>query len=124
MLSIRTDLKQGLSESTGLEVYFNMPPVDANVSVPLIILEEKLNSDYAYIHGEIEIVNLQYDVSIYVDDPMQLFSYMAIIDNYCHSVGMRKTYTSGDLYNKPLWCKQFTYSCRAKQINEDIQILK
>lgn len=120
MLSIRKQLKQGLTDATGLEVYFIQPPVRTDVAIPLLIVEEKTNSQYyrdRYSH--IEIVNLSYDVSIYTDKPQQLFELMGCVDNYMFNLGLKRTYTTSDMsIDNQLWCKTMTYVCKATQLED------
>ncbi|MTP73991.1 hypothetical protein GMB70_14345 [Turicibacter sanguinis] len=115
MLSIRSKLKQGLTDTTGLDVYFVQPPINTNVSIPLLILEEKVNSQYYRDRNSTqEIVNLSYDISIYTNDPEQLFELMSSVDDYCFKVGLKRTYISSDLnIDNQLWCKTMTYVCKA-----------
>lgn len=118
MLSIRKQLKQGLTDVTGLEVYFVQPPVHTDVAIPLLILEEKTNSQYYRDrNSQMEIVNLSYDISIYTNDPQQLFDLMQSVDDYCFSAGLKRTYTSSDMsIDNQLWCKTMTYVCKATRL--------
>ena len=118
MLSIRTELKEGLTDITGLDVYFVQPPVNTDVSIPLLILEEKTNSQYYRDrNSQMEIVNLSYDISIYTNQPHQLFELMQIVDDYCFSIGLKRTYTSSDMsIDNQLWCKSMTYVCKAASL--------
>lgn len=120
MLSIRKELKQGLTQATGLEVYFIQPPVNADVAIPLLLLEEKTNSQYYRDrNSHIEIVSLSYDISIYTDKPQQLFELMQSVDDYMFSVGLKRTYTSSDMsIDNTLWCKTMTYTCKATQLED------
>lgn len=120
MLSIRRELRQGLTDTTGLDVYFVQPPIDTNLLIPLLILEEKVNSQYYRDRNSTqEIVNLSYDVSIYTNDPEQLFELMPSVDEYCFKVGLRRTYVSSDLnINNQLWCKTMTYVCKASLLED------
>lgn len=127
MLSIRKELRQGLTEETGLDVYFIQPPVDTDVAIPLLILEEKSNGQYYRDRNSyMEIVNLTYDISIYTTNPAQLFELMKSIDDYMFGVGLQRTYTSSDMSidNTPtLWCKTMTYVCKASLLEDgNIQI--
>ncbi len=117
MLSIRKQLKQGLTDVTGLEVYFVQPPVHTDVAIPLLILEEKTNSQYYRDrNSHIEIVKLSYDISVYTDKPQQLFELMKGVDDYMFSVGLKRTYTTSDMsIDNRLWCKTMTYVCKATQ---------
>ena len=120
MLSIRKELKQGLTDATGLEVYFVQPPVDVDIAIPLLILEEKSNSQYYRDrNSNIEVVNLSYDISIYTDKPQQLFDLMESVDDYMFDVGLKRTYTSSDMsIDNKLWCKTMTYVCKATQLED------
>lgn len=120
MLSIRKELKQGLTDVTGMEVYFVQPPVNTDVAIPLLILEEKSNSQYYRDrNSHMEIVNLSYDISIYTDKPQQLFELMASVDDYMFEVGLKRTYTSSDMsIDNQLWCKTMTYVCKATQLED------
>ena len=125
MLSIRKELKQGLTDATGLEVYFIQPPVDVDVAIPLLILEEKGNSQYYRDrNSNIEVVSLSYDISIYTDVPSQLFDLMESVDDYMFGVGLKRSYTSSDMsIDNKLWCKTMTYNCKATQLEDgSIQI--
>ena len=125
MLSIRKELKQGLTDATGLEVYFIQPPVDVDVAIPLLILEEKTNSQYYRDrNSNIEVVSLSYDISIYTDVPSQLFDLMESVDDYMFGVGLKRSYTSSDMsIDNKLWCKTMTYNCKATQLEDgSIQI--
>ena len=125
MLSIRKQLKQGLTDVTGLEVYFVQPPVHTDIAIPLLILEEKTNSQYYRDrHSQIEIVNLSYDISVYTDKPQQLFELMESVDDYLFGLGLKRTYTSSDMsIDNRLWCKTMTYVCKVTQLEGDtIQI--
>ena len=120
MLSIRKELKQGLTDATGLEVYFVQPPVNTDVAIPLLILEEKTNSQYYRDrNSNIEVVNLSYDISIYTNDPSQLFDLMDIVDDYMFGVGLKRSYTSSDMsIDNKLWCKTMTYNCKATLLQD------
>lgn len=120
MLSIRKELKQGLTDATGLEVYFIQPPVDVDVAIPLLILEEKTNSQYYRDrNSNIEVVSLSYDISIYTDVPSQLFDLMESVDDYMFGVGLKRSYTSSDMsIDNKLWCKTMTYNCKATQLED------
>ncbi|WP_235070576.1 hypothetical protein [Turicibacter sp. TJ11] len=120
MLSIRKEIKQGLTDATGLEVYFVQPPVDVDVAIPLLILEEKGNSQYYRDrNSNIEVVNLSYDISIYTNDPSQLFDLMESVDDYMFGVGLKRSYTSSDMsIDNKLWCKTMTYNCKATQLED------
>lgn len=122
MLSIRKLLKQGLTDVTGLEVYFVQPPVHTDVAIPLLILEEKTNSQsYRDRYSQIEIVHLSYDISIYTNDPSQLFDLMERVDDYMFSVGLKRTYTSSDMsLDNKLWCKTMTYVCKVTKLEDGI----
>lgn len=115
MLSVRENLIEGLRENTGLKVFFMMPPVDVAVSMPLLILEEVDNSDHFYRYHEetdteIEVANVTYEISIYAKNPQDLFIFMPIIDTYMKRIGFRKTWTSGDMYIDPLYCKTLRFT--------------
>ena len=120
MLSIRKELKQGLTDATGLEVYFIQPPVDVDVAIPLLILEEKTNSQYYRDrNSNIEVVSLSYDISIYTDVPSQLFDLMESVDDYMFGVGLKRSYTSSDMsIDNKLWCKTMTYNCKATLLED------
>ncbi|MTN46213.1 hypothetical protein GMB51_13915 [Turicibacter sanguinis] len=120
MLSIRTELKEGLTKATGMDVYFVQPPVNADVAIPLLILEEKANNQYYRDrNSHMEIVNLSYDISIYVDEPEQLFKLMGVVDDYMHGVGLKRNYTSADMnIDNRLWCKTMTYNCKAALLKD------
>lgn len=120
MLSIRKEIKQGLTDATGLEVYFVQPPVDVDVAIPLLILEEKGNSQYYRDrNSNIEVVNLSYDISIYTNDPSQLFDLMESVDDYMFGVGLKRSYTSSDMsIDNKLWCKTMTYNCKATLLED------
>ena len=120
MLSIRTELKEGLTKATGMDVYFVQPPVNADVAIPLLILEEKANNQYYRDrNSHMEIVNLSYDISIYTDNPSQLFELMASVDDYMFGVGLKRTYTSSDMsIDNQLWCKTMTYVCKATLLED------
>ena len=118
MLSIRKPLKQGLTDATGLEVYFVQPPVHTDVAIPLLILEERSNSQYYRDrNSNIEVVNLTYDISIYTNNPSQLFELMDSVDDYMFSVGLKRSFASSDMsIDNRLWCKTMTYVCKATQL--------
>lgn len=120
MLSIRKELKQGLTDATGLEVYFVQPPVDVDVAIPFLILEEKTNSQYYRDrNSNIEVVSLSYDISIYTDVPSQLFDLMESVDDCMFGVGLKRSYTSSDMsIDNKLWCKTMTYNCKATQLED------
>lgn len=120
MLSIRKQLKQGLTDVTGMEVYFVQPPINTDVSIPLLILEEKANIHYYRDrHSHIEIVSLSYDISIYTNHPSELFELMASVDDYMFGVGLKRTYTSSDMsIDNQLWCKTMTYNCKATLLED------
>ena len=120
MLSIRKELKQGLTDATGLEVYFIQPPVDVDVAIPLLILEEKGNSQYYRDrNSNIEVVSLSYDISIYTDVPSQLFDLMESVDDYMFGVGLKRSFTSADMsIDNKLWCKTMTYNCKATLLED------
>lgn len=124
MLSIRKQLKQGLTKVTGLEVYFIQPPVNTDVAIPLLILDETANAHYYRDrNGYMEIVSLTYDISIYTDKPQQLFELMQSVDDYMFDVGLKRTFTSSDMsIDNQLWCKTMTYICKAKSTKGDDNI--
>jgi hypothetical protein len=123
MLSVRENLIEGLRENTGLQVYFMMPPVDVAVSMPLLILEEVDNSDHFYRYyeetdTEIEVANVTYEISIYAKNPQDLFIFMPIIDTYMKRIGFKKTWTSGDSYVAPLYCKTLRFTGKIQQLQD------
>lgn len=120
MLSIRKELKWGLTDVTGLEVYFVQPPINTDVAIPLLILEEKSNNQYYRDrNSRMEIVSLSYDISIYSNDPSELFDLMRSIDDYCFNLGLKRTYTSADMnIDNHLWCKTMTYVCKAALLKD------
>lgn len=121
MLSVRTDLIEVLKENTGLEVYYYMPPVSVAVSMPLLILEEVENSDYVYLYNgdvEHEVTNVTYEVSIYSNNPADLFIYAPIIDNIMKRNGFKKSWTSGDNHVDPLYCKTLRFNAKIQLIDE------
>ena len=103
-----------------MDVYFVQPPVNADVAIPLLILEEKANNQYYRDrNSHMEIVNLSYDISIYVDEPEQLFKLMGVVDDYMHGVGLKRNYTSADMnIDNRLWCKTMTYNCKAALLKD------
>lgn len=119
MLSIRKELKQGLTDATGLDVYFIQPPVNTDVAIPLLILEEKSNSQY-FRSNTLEVANLSYDISIYTNNPSELFDLMESVDDYMSlDLGLKRTYTSSDMsIDYTLWCKTMTYVCKATQLED------
>ena len=127
MLSVRKELVQYLKEQTGLEVYYYSPPVNVNVSMPLLVLEEVDNTDYYYNYysetdREYEIANISYEISIYSIDPMNIFIFQDIIDKVMKRLGFKKTWTSNDGHVEPLWCKtmRFTGKIELKENNYHI----
>lgn len=121
MLSVRTNLIEVLKENTGLEVYYYMPPVSTAVSMPLLILEEVENSDYVYLYNgdvEHEVTNVTYEVSIYSNNPADLFIYAPIIDNIMKRNGFKKSWTSGDNHVEPLYCKTLRFNAKIQLIDE------
>ena len=119
MISIRKELREGLTTATGLEVYFTQPPVNVDITIPLLILEEKSNRQhYRDMNGQMECVELTYDVSIYTNQPSQLFDLMESVDDYLFSIGLNRIYTSADLnMDNTLWCRTMTYSYPRLKIN-------
>ena len=115
MISIRKELREGLTTATGLEGYFTQPPVNVDITIPLLILEEKSNRQhYRDMNGQMECVELTYDVSIYTNQPSQLFDLMESVDDYLFSIGLNRIYTSADLnMDNTLWCRTMTYQCKA-----------
>lgn len=140
MLSIRKELRQGLTNATGLDVYFVQPPINTNVAIPLLILEETANSQYYRDrNSRTEIVSLSYDISIYTDNQSQMSDLMASVDDYMFNVGLKRTYTSTDMsidinldsnplhrrngVDSKLYCKTITYVCKATKLESgNIQI--
>ena len=121
MLSVRTDLIEVLKENTGLKVYYYMPPVSVAVSMPLLILEEVENSDYVYLYNgdvEHEVTNVTYEVSIYSNNPADLFIYAPIIDNIMKRNGFKKSWTSGDNHVEPLYAKTLRFNAKIQLIDE------
>lgn len=125
MLSVREELLQLLNEQTGLQVYYYMPPVDVAVSMPLLILEEVENSDYFYgcykdrtEEVEQEIASVTYEVSIYSNNPQDLFTFMPIIDKIMKRVGFKKSWISGDNHVDPLYCKTLRFTGKIQLIDE------
>ena len=122
MLSVREELIQLLKEQTGLEVYYYMPPINVTVSMPLLVLEEVDNTDRFYCYyeddTEQEIANVTYEISIYTNDPQDLFIFMPIVDKIMKRVGFKKTYTSGDNHVEPLYCKTLRFTGRIQLIDE------
>ena len=123
MLSVREILIEGLRLNTGLKVYFMMPPVDVAVSIPLLILEEVDNSDHFYTYHEetdteIEVANVTYEISIYAKNPQDLFIFMPIIDTYMKRIGFKKTWTSGDMYIDPLYCKTLRFTGKIQLLQD------
>ena len=123
MLSVRENLIEGLKENTGLQVYYYMPPANVAVSMPLLVLEEVDNSDHFYTYHEetdteIEVANVTYEISIYCVNPQDLFIFMPIIDTYMKRIGFRKTWTSGDSYIDPLYCKTLRFTGKIQQLQD------
>lgn len=120
MLSIRTELKEGLTKATGMDVYFVQPPVNTDVAIPLLILEEKSNNQhYRDRNSHMEIVNLSYDISIYTDEPEHLFMLIGVVDDYMYGVGLKRNYASADMnIDNRLWCKAMTYVCKATLLKD------
>lgn len=118
MLSIRKEIRQGLTNATGLDVYFVEPPIHTNVAIPLLILEETANTQqYRDRNSHVEIVSLSYDISIYSDKQSQMFDLMQSVDDYMFSVGLKRTYTSNDMsIDNKLYCKTMTYVCKATKL--------
>ncbi len=85
-----------------------------------MILEEKSNNQYYRDrNSHMEIVNLSYDISIYVDEPEQLFKLMGVVDNYMHGVGLKRNYPSADMnIDNRLWCKTMTYNCKVTLLKD------
>ena len=120
MLSIRKELREEIQSKLGLETYFVQPPINVDIHLPIIILEEKGNSQYYRDrNSNIEVVNLSYDISIYTNDPSQLFDLMESVDDYMFGVGLKRTYTSSDMsIDNKLWCKTMTYNCKATLLED------
>ena len=126
MLSVRIDLLEALRTS-GLPVYYYMPPVNVDVSMPLIILEETQNDDYAYFYyedtdTEFEIANVSYEVSIYAVNPMDVHIYLPIVEKIMKRIGFKKTWTSGDSHVDPLYCKSMRFTGKIQLIDGDYMI--
>jgi hypothetical protein len=121
MQSIRENLIEGLKENTGLEVYFLMPPVNINVSLPLIVLEEVNNLDHFY-EDEFEIASITYDISVYADKAIDILVFEEVIDKYMKRIGMKKSYTGGDNYIEPLYCKTMTFTGKVRKHGETYYI--
>lgn len=124
MLSIRQELIEMLSTGTGLDVYFIMPPINVDVEIPLLILDEVNNTDYFYEQNGLEIVDVSYEISIYAKNPMEVLQYMPLIDNIMKEVGLRRTYTSNDMYVEPLYCKTMQYTGKIFLKNSQHHIIK
>lgn len=120
MLSIRKELREEIQSKLGLETYFVQPPINVDIHLPIIILEEKTNSQYYRDrNSNIEVVSLSYDISIYTDVPSQLFDLMESVDDCMFGVGLKRSYTSSDMsIDNKLWCKTMTYNCKATQLED------
>lgn len=120
MLSIRKELREEIQSKLGLETYFVQPPINVDIHLPIIILEEKGNSQYYRDrNSNIEVVNLSYDISIYTDKPNELFTLMESIDDLMFGVGLKRSYTSSDMsIDNKLWCKTMTYNCKATLLQD------
>ena len=129
MLSVRQELIEVLKEQTGLEVYFNMPPVNVNVSMPLLILEEVDNTDHYYNYyedtdREYEIANVSYEISIYSVDLINVFVFQDAVDKVMKRLGFKKVWTSGDSHVEPLYCKSMRYSAKIELKENNYHIYK
>lgn len=120
MLSIRKELREEIQSKLGLETYFVQPPINVDIHLPIIILEEKTSSQYYRDrNSNIEVVSLSYDISIYTDKPSQLFDLMESVDDCMFGVGLKRSYTSSDMsIDNKLWCKTMTYNCKATQLED------
>lgn len=112
MLSIRKELREEIQDKLGLTTYFVQPPINVDIALPIVILEEATNSTY-FRSESIEVANLSYTLSIYTDQPAQLFDLMEQLDDLMYSLGLKRTFTSGDMCLDRLWCKSITYVCKA-----------
>ena len=128
MLSVRINLLEALRTS-GLEVYYYMPPVNVDVSMPLLILEETQNDDYVYIYHEdtdteYEIANVSYEVSIYAVNPMDIHIYMPIVEKIMKRIGFKKTWTSGDNHVEPLYCKSMRFTGKIQLLEDGYRVYR
>ena len=126
MLSVREDLINYLMEQTGLQAYYNMPPVNVGISMPILILEEVENSDvfYRYYDDETEqeMASVSYEISIYTTNPQDLIVMLPIIDRIMKRIGFKKSWTSGDNHVEPLYCKSMRFTGKIKIQNGNYMI--
>lgn len=125
MISIREQVVQTLTYVTHLDVYFVHPPVEVDVTIPLLVLNEVENSDHFYRMNGLEITNIGYEVSLYCSNPMHIIEYLPLIDEAMkQELGLIKTYTSSDMYVEPLYCKTIRFTGKAIYIDDQLYIGK
>ena len=115
MPSVDLDINQGLSEKTKLPVYIAFLPQQGRL--PLLVIEHS-DIDKQKCSGRIVLSDLTTNVILFVENPMDIFKYADMIENYFNDINMVKVYTSPVEYDG-IYYKEIRFQATVKINNDD-----
>ena len=111
LINLTTQINQELSEATDLQVYISHLPQQGKL--PLLVVEYS-DVDKQKCNGKVVLSTLTVNVILFVQFPMDVFTYTDMIENYFNDMNMKKIYTSPTDYDSGIYYKEFRFESVVK----------
>lgn len=115
LINLTTQINKELSDATELSVYIAHLPQQGRL--PLLVVEHS-DVDKQKCSGKVVLSTLTTNVILFVKNPMDIFEYTDIIENYFNHINMRKIYTSSVEYDG-IYYKEFRFQATVKTNFDD-----
>ena len=123
MVSIIKEINQGLQQATGLSVFAELP--NDTFNLPLLVVTERSNElrNVAF-DGRVEVAQLQYEITVFSNEPHDIFTYQEMIDSYLNQNVKRFICSVGQVeQNYPIYHRTLSVQVTVQRVGEDYYIL-
>ena len=115
LINLTTQINNELSGITELPIYLGFLPQQGKL--PLLVIEHS-DTDKQKCSGRIVLSDLTTNVILFVENPMDIFKYTDMIENYFNDINMVKVYTSPVEYDG-IYYKEIRFQATVKINNDD-----
>lgn len=123
MVSIINEINKGLHESTGLFALAELP--NDTFTLPLLVVTERSNElNNVALDGRVEVAQLTYEITIYSNEPLDIYHYQEIIDSYLNQNIKRFTSSVGKIeQDYPVYHRTLSVQMTVQRVGNNYYIL-
>lgn len=123
MVSIITEINKGLHEATGLLVFAELP--NDTFTLPLLVVTERSGElNNVALDGRVEVAQLTYEITVFSNEPSDIYHYQEIIDSYFNQNIRRFTCSVGKIeQDYPIYHRTLSVQMTVQRVGDNHYIL-